>query len=883
MTRVLFAALFLTRALAELPAIWIEGEDFTDAKVSRHPWYHGESRSAPLSGKDFVSHYSDDAPGEVHYQVTVEKAGDYELWVRANPVQARLLRRIGAGEWREIDLTRQQTGTVNLAKDDKPDLRFIAWANAGPVKLSAGKKRVSFRFDSKLSHHGSLDCFVFAAPGFQPMDALKPDEIATRMAEVARANEGWVPCPVGRDGFSNSPLDLRFLNEKFAGENGGIVRRGDAFAHRDTGEPLRFWGVNGPPHELKGGDLARCARMLASRGVNLVRIHGAVFDEKTGALDPAKVRQVREIVAAMKKEGIYSLLSVYFPLWMKPTAGTGWREGYDGSKHPFALLYFEPEFQQLHRSWLTALLDDGLAGDPAVMGVEIINEDSFFFWTFAEENIPAPQLRKLEARFARWAAARHGSVEKALAVWKLPHARDGDGRLGLRPLYQMFTERTPRDQDSAAFLMETQRGFYQETATWLRDDLGFRGLITASNWTTANNDIFGPLEKYSYSVGDFIDRHGYFGCSHQGDQAAWSIRDGHSYRDRSALKFQAEAAGKPADFSHPAVDPTYNGMPSMISETTWTRPNRHRGEAPLFYAAYGALQGSDAIVHFALDSADWAVKPGFFMQPWTLMSPTQIGQFPAAALIFRQGLIAPGAELANFTLTLADATALKGSPLAPAANLDELRKADTPAAGATTATSRKLDPLIHFAGKTALHIGAERTGGEVADLTRHVDRQARRVTSTTGEVRLDYGKGLLTLRAPAAQGAIGDLAAAGTIDLPDLSLSSPLDVASMVLVSLDGQPIQTSRRMLLQVMSEEKATGFATEPGSKGRRKILNIGTDPWLMRRLSGQVRLKRPDAATLKATPLDLNGAPLAAAGTAVELKLLPEAAYYLISSER
>ncbi len=879
MPRLLLAALLIARALAQVPAIWIEGEGFTDAKVLRHPWYHGESRTAPLSGKDFVSHFSDDGPGEAHYRFDVEKPGDYELWVRANPVQARLLRRIDDGEWREIDLTKQQTGTTNLAKNDKPDLRFIAWANAGPVKLSAGAHRIGFRFDSKLSHHGSLDCFVFAPPGFQPMDALKPDEIAARMADLVRENDGWIPCPIGRDGFSNSPLDLRFLNEKFAGEKGGIVRRGDTFAHRDTGETLRFWGVNGPPHELTGDDLARCARMLAARGVNLVRIHGAVFHEKTGAPDPAKVRHVREIIAAMKKEGIYSLLSVYFPLWMKPTAGPGWREGYDGSKHPFALLYFEPEFQKLYRSWMTALLADGLVRDPALMGVEIINEDSFFFWTFSEENTPAPQFRKLETLFARWAAARHGSVEKALATWKLPHPRDGGGRLGLRPLYQIFTDRTPRDQDTAAFLMETQRGFYRDTATWLRD-LGFRGLITASNWTTANNDILGPLEKYSYTVGDFIDRHGYFGCLHQGDQAAWSIRDGHTYRDRSALKFQAEAAGKPADFSHPAADPAYNGMPSMISETTWNRPNRHRGEAPLFYATYGALQGSDAIVHFALDSADWSVKPGFFMQPWTLMSPTQIGQFPAAALIFRQGLIAPGADLARFTLTLDDATALKGSPLAPAANLDELRKADTPASGPAATPPRKIDPLIHLAGKTSLHIGADTTGGKVEDLSRCIDRQARRVTSTTGEVRLDYGKGLLTLRAPAAQGAIGDLKSAGAIDLPDLALGSPLDVASIVLITLDGQPIKSSRRLLLQIMSEEKATGFATESTGSGRRKILNIGTDPWLMRQLSGQVRLKRPDATTMKAMPLDINGSAIGPAASAAEIELKPAAVYYLIT---
>ena len=80
----------------------------------------------------------------------------------------------------------------------------------------------------------------------------------------------------------------------------------------------------------------------------------------------------------------------------------------------------------------------------------------------------------------------------------------------------------------------------------------------------------------------------------------------------------------------------------MISETTWNRPNRHRGEAPIYLAVFGALQDSDGIVHFAKDGVDWSVKPGYFMQPWTLTAPTQFGQFPAAALIYRRGLVKTG-------------------------------------------------------------------------------------------------------------------------------------------------------------------------------------------------------------------------------------------------
>ncbi len=64
----------------------------------------------------------------------------------------------------------------------------------------------------------------------------------------------------------------------------------------------------------------------------------------------------------------------------------------------------------------------------------------------------------------------------------------------------------------------------------------------------------------------------------------------------------------------------------------------------------------------------------------------------------------------------------------------------------------------------------------------------------------------------AVQGASGDLAAAGEIKLSAITLNIPRDVAHVLVVSLDSLPLATSKRMLLQVMTEEKATGFRSEP-----------------------------------------------------------------------
>jgi hypothetical protein len=705
---------------------------------------------------------------------------------------------------------------------------------------------------------------------------------------AAAEQKGWFAFDPPPETFRpSSGFDLRSLNEKFAGEGGFIGVEHGQFVHGKSGRPVRFWAVNGPPRDLKDPAALRAlARLLAKYGVNMVRIHGGYYDE-SGKLDPQAVRHTIDVVEAMKAEGIYSHLSIYFPLWLKPKPGTPWLAGYDGNKHPFAALFFNKDFQKQYQGWWKAvLLTPGASGgrlidSPAVASVEIVNEDSYFFWTFSADNIPDPQLRILEGQFAQWLKAKYGSLDAALAAWhgqKAARDNPAEGRMGFRPLWNMFNERSLRDKDTARFLEHSQATFYRETYDWLRG-LGFRGMITASNWTTASPQIFGPLEKLSYTAGDFIDRHGYFGCDQKGPNSEWSIRDGHTYADRSALRFEPEIPGGPRSFVHPAMDPKYDGKPSMISETTWCRPNRYRSEAPLFYAVYGALQASDAVVHFALDSSRWSVKPGFFMQPWTLMTPAMMGQFPAAALIYRQGLVKSGDLLVDLNLPVQDLLDLQGTPLPQDAAFDELRLRDVPR-GTTIKPGNVIDPLVHFAGRSNVNFVKQPKASRLADLSKLIDRAGRTVTSSTGQLKLDYGKGLLTINAPAAQGASGALAAAGPIELADLTVVSDLDLGHVVAVSMDGRPLAVSSRILLQVMTEEKASGFQAGPLDGRRKRITSIGHDPWLVKEVRGTVKFKRPDAARLKVTVLDESGYPLADLGGAALIRLEPARWYYLIT---
>ncbi len=869
--------------------VWIEGEAPAQSDVTRHPWWYEQVKTTELSGGAMLAHFDDNKAGAATYVFTAPGPGPHEVWLRGNVVRNRVSYRLNGGAWTVIDA--QPVDGGNIAADGRIDLRFIAWVKLGRLPLNEGTNRLEFRIEKTDApqHHGMIDAVVVSRDRFTPRGLSKP-------GGVAAAGEGqWVDFDPPDDGFDpRSRLDLRPLNEARAGSMGRIVARDGRFVHETSGTPVRFWAVNGPNRELTTlPEQARAtARLLAKRGVNLVRWHGAVFNGDSGAVDQAAVEQMSMLIDTFAEEGIYTHISIYFPLWMTPDApgaadSAPWAQGFDGRSHPFAVIFFNEGFERQYQDWWKAVMQyrsprtgRTIADEPAVMGVELVNEDSLFFWTFGYERVPTAQMRLLERRLGTWLTERYGSIEAGLRTWGLRHERDavGEGRLGIRNLWDIANRRTRRDQDTAAFLAQVQRAFYERNTAYLRS-LGYEGMVTASNWTTASSVYLNPLERYTYSVGDFIDRHGYVGCAHEGEHAGWSIREGHLYRDLSHLRF--ETAG--GTFNSPIVEPEWFGKPSMISETTFNRPNRYRTEAPLMYAAYGALFDTDAIVHFALDGSSWHPKPRFFMQPWTLLSPTQVGQFPATALIYRKGLVDAAPVVRRETVTLDGLMRLSGISLAQEASLDELRKADLPADtdGATDSapSTPAGHPALPWIGRWAVDLG-ERAG--VSEIQSPGGIAGSTVTSATRQVRLDWGKGLLTVDAPQAAGLCGDLSAARNSRVGALTIDSPMTLGQVIAVSLDDRPLAESSKILLQVMSEERPAGWQTAPAGEGRQRIVSLGTGPWQIRRLSGTVTFHCAGAATLRTTPLDANGMPTNDAPTiGATITLQPGVIYYLVET--
>lgn len=868
--------------------IWFEAETPKAGNfppITQNPFAPANPKEADVlsEGKWIGATNDRTTPLFLEYEVTVPADGNYQFY-------ARKFWKHGPFRWRFDQQAWQEVGK-EVALLDAAELRQFTvanWVSVGSVSLKKGTH--TLRIES-TENKGAIafDCFLLTRQPFVARGKMKPGE------KYNRAPDGWFAFEPNPDTFAPSPIDLRSLNEKFAGENGFIVAKGDSFVHASTGKPVRFWAINTGMETVyfDRASIDYFARSLAKQGVNCVRLHGGFWKESNfREVDKEKLDKVHYFIAALKREGIYTCLSIYFPLWLNLKDADGFA-GYDQarSKHPFALLYFNKEFQNIYRSWWKAILttpnpyaeNKPLADDPAVAMAEIVNEDSYFFWTFTPyENIPAQQMSILEKEFGNWAVQKYQNLGEAFKAWGGSSYRGDnrdEGRVGFMPLWEIFNKKDRRAQDTALFLASHQRRFYDEIYNYLKKDLGYKATVSASNWVTADGRTLGPLDKWSNAGADFIDRHGYFGGRHEGERASYALSKGDRFADRSALLFEPDKPGDSPNYSLPLWDIQYEGKPSTISEVNWPPPNRYRADFPFLAATYGVLQGSDGIFFFATGSPSWEQQ----LQKFSIRTPVIMGQFPATAFLYRQGLLKPADTVVSATLPLTDHLfGLKGAPVTAPVNLDELRAKDIPSGQTAPLTpGASIDPLATLVGKVNITFPTTgQYGLRSADLSKYIDRTQKVVRSQTGELAWNWGSGRVALLAEKAAGVTGFLGSGGKMTLKDIVVESPLEYGSILLVALDDKPIAQSGKMLLQVMSEDTTFGWqVSEANAQGLRTINDLGNAPMVVKNLVGTVQLRRPDANTLKVTALDLNGYPTQSVGTAQSISLRPNTLYYLI----
>jgi hypothetical protein len=238
LTVLLLAGLPASARTGDDDSVWVEGESAASREVSPHPWYSDAVRKEQMSGNGWLSHFSSTSDGIARYDLTIPKDGDYVLWVRGNPVGAALAFQVNDGAWKEIEAAKA-VDVVNIAADDKYDLRILAWMRGGTLPLKKGQIRMTFKMHSAVNHHGAIDCFVLTTRPFEPRGVLKPGEVQPPpdVPVLTEANlRKWI------DFIRPSDDDKKWERLEWRTELGAALPEAKSLQR-----PILLWTMNGHP------------------------------------------------------------------------------------------------------------------------------------------------------------------------------------------------------------------------------------------------------------------------------------------------------------------------------------------------------------------------------------------------------------------------------------------------------------------------------------------------------------------------------------------------------------------------------------------------------------------------------------------------------------
>ena len=728
---------------------------------------------------------------------------------------------------------------------------------------SAKGRTLSFR---------SLAC-AFLCAALATSAALGPAQ-AQFVEAVAAGQAAWAFEPA-RDDFSpNSLLDLRNLNEKVAGESGFVRTTKDGGFVRGDGTPLRFWAVNTevgrhpfiktPFGPAEAPDLRRHARFLAKRGVNMVRMHRQLSpDLKANPnaaitdINAAERDGIWRTVAAMRSEGIYTTIS---PYWAGPMRfSSRWAVPGDPTQPAWGLLFFDPTLQAAYKAWLRQLLTPPnpytgipLAQDPSVALIQIQNEDSLLFWT--TDSIKGAQRAALEARFGDFLKRRHGSVARALDRWG--NVAAPEERPPLLTTWELIQpggnpQRAARQADQTEFVARTMYDFNQMIVRYLRDELGAKQLVNAGNWKTASNERLNDAERWSYTAGDIDAANVYTGGLHQGLHNGWAIVNGDTYTSDSVLR---------QPWKLPVALKQTAGRPMLVTEGTWVMPNAYGAEGPFLIAAYSSLLGIDGYYWFTTGDEGWSAPGsanGFLPSQgkWMFGAPEILGSFPAAALAFRMGYLSEAAPLVHERRQLSDLWAQQSPVITEPPSFDPNRDAASKIASAGTPGYGTF-----LRGPVLTEFDSAPRSRQAPALTKDVD--SGQIAAITKQILLDPALGFCAVDAPRVQGVAAHFNTAPDHQLSDVRIRSKNAFGAAVVVSLDGAPLSTSRRLLAQFATQSRPLGWrqsAAEVGATGKPptqgfRVDNVGAAPWIVASAKAQIEIANPNLT--RATVLDMNG---------------------------
>jgi hypothetical protein len=671
--------------------------------------------------------------------------------------------------------------------------------------------------------------------------------------------EGWFAFEPMVDEFVPTVIDRSSLVEAPTGLHGFVCAEGDRFVFED-GTPARFFGVE--IDAFPKGQIEYTVKRLRKLGVNAVRLRGLSFLNQPKAasisdLDGDGIDRLDYAMAQLGEQGIYVILDVDDPAVLRygPADKIPGLSG--GGLAPLAQ-FFDPQAARLKWQRLRDVFmrrnpytGKNYTEDPTLALVEIVHEDSLFWQSFA--SLTPPLRGELEQAFTDWLRKKYKDPKGLLKAWSyvgqsplvknegieknqrvmlLPMSASGGESLAESPAKRR------RTQDQLRFLLELETAYWSASREVLRQ-AGVRVPIAATN---AGGP--GPARRihlYGQAQMDYVDRHGFWDLPQAAADSATLVAP-RLFHDLPMVRETSATSRAALDASTGNLVLTRSwenvlGKPVTVSAWNTCLPNEHSLEGPGLMAAYGSLQGWDALIEYGYLSPRWYRR--LSGSPVDLLSnAAQLLQFPAAATLWHRQDVKE-ARLVGETLYGFD-------------DLFEL-----------AGDERPLPPEAALIGKVGYRFTPSGRAGVTEDVMRHWDAKALTARSMTGELIWNAGEGVVTIDTPRSQAAIGFLSTTQQ-RLSNVMVTTPTPFAAVWVTAAEREkPIVDATRLFITAVGSMKNTGMEYEQTAQmapGRDAPLwhlkDDGNSPILIQAVQGEVRVLTHEAARLKAWALDLNG---------------------------
>ncbi len=465
--------------------------------------------------------------------------------------------------------------------------------------------------------------------------------LAAVMAVMAGEN-GMFPFVPSYDSPANV-VDMSHLLDAPAGKHGRIRIEDGHFVNDNGRVRLNATNLTGPANFPTHEEAGRLAARLARFGINCVRLHyfdnsygtfmlpkeQGILDERGATrrkLDPERRERMDYLVAELKKRGIYVNINLHVARTLGEADGIPSPAGdkNKGLNQFFApLIAFQKEYASELLSHVNPYTGLSYLEDPVVAIVETNNEEAL--WNMYRDgglddrhDTYGKCMKKL---WSDWLLKKYGSTEKAREAWKLaenplPYLDKFRIENGDYPLVHSKRSCAPIEmkRDFYQFLTDVERVFWTEMRDFLKDGLGLKAPIAATQLGYTTPQLMAEM--------DYVDTHAYW-C-HPRISKNWRI--GNKAMVNEALSCITHLAGQ-----------RILGKPFTVSEYNHPYPNFYGAEGQPMLRAYGALHGWDGVFEYSYNNRQNA-EPVHNEYFFSMAARTDVlAHMPACAAMFLRG------------------------------------------------------------------------------------------------------------------------------------------------------------------------------------------------------------------------------------------------------